>query len=148
MIHLYCSKTQTHGSVHKIFVVTVRLGVVLRPSLKDDIFFSRKFPSGDSQFEANQFPSLIFFMPSLFKKFKLNVDTDTRMVITRGAKGGGGGGGRGQRVMSGAGRRLDLGGERTMPCADDAVQNCSSAPCVILLTTVTPIHSSNNLNEK
>ena len=38
-------------------------------------------------------------------------------------------------------RDLTWGGEHTIQCTDDVLQNCAPETCIILLTSVTPINS-------
>ena len=51
----------------------------------------------------------------------------------------------GQMVMEGD---WTLGGEHTVQCADDVLQNCTPEAYIILLTDVTPINSILKKNNK
>ena len=46
--------------------------------------------------------------------------------------------GKGDKVMDGD---WTWGGGHTVQCTDDVLWNCPPETCIILLTTVTPIHS-------
>lgn len=54
--------------------------------------------------------------------------------------GGGVGGGNGG--IDGDGRRCDLGGEHTIKCTGGVLWNCACVTCIILLISVTPVHST------
>ena len=62
---------------------------------------------------------------------------DDRVVIAAGSGVGGGGGYGG---VNGGGRRPDSGSEHTVQCTDDVLWDCAPEPCIIVLTSVTPIH--------